>query len=94
MFFSGPLPEEFVPAAHGWEEERMPDPGGPGGAGRGEMVTYLRWAPPVRFPAALTVFRDRESGERRAVYVPLATSAHAAEETLSLSVAELLAEIG
>ncbi|MFE6000246.1 hypothetical protein ACFQ6C_25855 [Streptomyces sp. NPDC056454] len=68
-----PVPEGWDPEEHGWvpadpvvteeKSDRFPLP-----------VVYLRWAPPVRFPASLSVLRWPE--RLVALYNPLSTSGH------------------
>lgn len=66
--FLMPIPEDWEPAAHGWEADE--------GNSTADTLVCLRWAPPVRFPAALTVFRNEATGQRVAWYGPLATAGH------------------
>ncbi|MGW1436816.1 hypothetical protein ACWD7M_16395 [Streptomyces griseus] len=80
-----PVPEGWDPEEHGWvpadtvvpegKSDRFPPP-----------VVYLRWAPPVRFPASLTVMRW--PGRLVALYNPLATSGHGEEAPGGVLLAE------
>ncbi|MFH8483039.1 hypothetical protein [Streptomyces sp. NPDC018055] len=85
--FLVPVPEGWDPEEHGWvpadlvvpkgDTDRFPPP-----------VAYLRWAPPVRFPAQLTVMQRPE--QLVALYNPLSTSGHGEEAPGGV----LLAEVG
>jgi hypothetical protein len=80
--FLVPIPEDWAPAERGWlpaDTKTPPDSG----------EYFLRWSPPVRFPASLAVFRNPETGQRLAWYGPLATS-----ETEQVRQGPALAEIG
>jgi hypothetical protein len=81
--FMVPIPEDWDPAEHGWRPaDRRVDLSG--------TTEWLhRWAPPVRFPASLTIFRNPFTGQRVAWYGPLAT-----EDAEQIRQGALLAEIG
>jgi hypothetical protein len=68
--FFVPIPESWDPAEHGWRPaETKIEPLDAQDA----TVYLLRFAPPLRFPASLALFRNPASGQRVAWYGPLAT---------------------
>jgi hypothetical protein len=61
-----PIPVGWDPAEHGWRPAAtVADP--PDGS-----QYLLRFAPPLRFPASLAIFRNQATGQRVAWYGPLA----------------------
>lgn len=63
--FLVPIPESWDPAEHGWRPATTkisPKDG---------TVYLLRFAPPLRFPASLAIFRNAATGQRVAWYGPL-----------------------
>jgi hypothetical protein len=79
--FLVPIPESWDPAEHGWQ----PAPTKTDGPGD----YLLRFAPPLRFPASLAIFRNPANGQRVAWYGPLAT-----ESTEQIVQGPALATIG
>lgn len=61
-----PLPEDWNPAEHGWTPAPTKTPS--------DFTCFVRWAPPARFPASLTVFRSLTTGQLVAFYGRLETS--------------------
>lgn len=83
--FLVPVPEAWDPGRHGWcpAEVRNDSVGD-------DAVYLLRWAPPLRFPAVLAVFRNAATGQRVAWYGRLAN----VDASCEVSSNVLLAEIG
>jgi hypothetical protein len=68
--FMVPIPVGWDPAEHGWRPaETKIEPLD----SQGQTVYLLRFAPPLRFPASLAIFRNPMTGQRAAWYGPLAT---------------------
>ncbi|MEV7675074.1 hypothetical protein [Streptomyces sp. NPDC088752] len=68
------MPEGFVPEEHGWEKAIPLAPESPVGDLVGDV--FLRWAPPVRFPASLAMMPDPVMPVVRMLYGPLVTAGH------------------
>lgn len=81
--FLVPIPESWDPAQHGWQPATTKIDG------EGEYL--LRFAPPLRFPASLAIFRNPVTGQRVALYGPLASDA---DPFAPVPQGEMLAEIG
>jgi hypothetical protein len=81
--FIVPIPERWSPAEHGWR------PAPTKIDGDGEYL--LRFAPPLRFPASLAIFRNSATGQRVAWYGPLASDD---DSFAPVPQRALLAEIG
>lgn len=83
--FLVPIPESWDPAEHDWKPARTEIKPSDG------TDYLLRYAPPLRFPASLAVFRNEATGRRVAWYGPLASDQDPFEPVPQ---GELLAEIG
>jgi hypothetical protein len=83
--FLVPIPESWDPAEHGWlpaTTKIEPKDG---------TDYLLRFQVSLRFPASLAVYRNSETGQRVALYGPLASDA---DPFAPVPQGELLAEIG